>query len=117
MSDEQHLAALREEIRRAGSETSDIRRCTAGFLFVLTVVCFVVWTFSFGVWWDQPTGLLRTAVQIAFVGETVIVIFLMGVVVACPIAALGRWVRHARLHRKLTVLSPAQRANVLLPLR
>ena len=42
--------------------------------------------------------------------------FLMGAALACPIAVLGRWVRRRRLHQRLTVLSPAQRADILLPL-
>src|SRR3954454_20310352 len=79
MSDEKQIAALREEIRRAGSETRDIRRCTAGFLAVVPVLFAATMAFNFGEWWEDPTGLADPKNVIFLLAVTVTLIFLTGV--------------------------------------
>src|SRR5438128_770479 len=118
--DEPDLAALREEIRRAGRGTRALRWTTVGcfsvplLLFGLFVTA-VVYSGTHLAPPDPPeptfANLLHTVAEPIGVGVIV------GMLVAVPAALLYRLVRRRQLRRTLASLPPQARAEVLLPLR
>ena len=109
------LAALREDIRRAGDETRELRVHTwsalwLGALGLLTSAMGAVFLFSPGTADRIP---LMAAVSFTWLGTTAV---LMGGVV--PLLALGHRAGHrGRLGRLLKRLPREEQWGVLLPLR
>jgi hypothetical protein len=105
MTDEKQVAALREEIREAGSSVAALRWITALALClpmaVLTVVTLVL------------AGCFEAIRVLAF-GCLLNLLLVTGI--ALPFVAWGRQGRREWLECRLGLLSPEQRAEVLLPL-
>lgn len=112
---EERLAALRQEIRRSGEETRDMRLHTwsglwLGALGLLTAAMGVV---LFATHWSRDTTAVMAAVSFTWLGATGT---LLGGVV--PLLALGYRTEHRdRLRRMLKPLPREEQWGVLLPLR
>jgi len=93
------VAALREEIRRAGSSTGDLRRFLRGSVvavFFLSMVC-------------VPTMLESIWYQILLTG-------FYWLVLAPPVVVLYRWLRTRQLRRRLRAVPSERLADLLTPL-
>jgi hypothetical protein len=106
-----HLAALREEIRRAGTLTRKSRTfCRVGNWF--TLVSLLVLLVPLGLA-AMPTLFLKPALLLALVSAPA----LLGALVARPFAAGVRRLRQKQLLRKLEGLPRHEAAELLLPLQ
>jgi hypothetical protein len=121
-SGEQQIAALREEIGRAGRRTGLIRTLLialptagigAGFWLVYFAICrvFNLEASHPDPWWIIARDTAHEAGRAAAIG------LLASVPVGCAIAALYRRWRRGRVSVVLAALMPQQRAKVLLPLQ
>lgn len=113
---EHQLAALRERIRRAGRSTQRLRNWLAlpmvlGPLFVLAYLA-ESWS---GGQRSSPLviGEAVRACASTFVGQAASTALFLSM----PVGAAYRLARRAQLRRRLTALTPSERAAVLLPLR
>ena len=114
MSDEQEIAALREEIRQAGERTLAIRRAISSS--ILGLAFFVVWacfTAHNDYAEDARAFLHRTQLLAAMYGFGGLG---AAVILAYPAALAYRTWRRSQLRRQLASLTPNQRADVLSPL-
>jgi hypothetical protein len=122
VSDEQQVAGLREEIRRAGSATRNLRCGTIGCFVApaALVSVLVLLLFMSGTAYlisppanpEEPTAANYLRDVISFLGGAVLV----GLAVGLPLALGYRWRRRAELRKTLTSLTRDERARVLMPL-
>src|SRR5438477_594551 len=109
---EDQVAALREEIRRAGAMTGRLRS--------EIVVLAVLFTVEAGLWAvvSEPnhgnvSSKLLVSNQVAGVVAS---IGMAGIIAAMPIAAGARRLRRWQIRHRLAALPPDQQAAVLVPL-
>jgi len=113
MTDEQQIAALREQIQQAGRNTGRTRRMLTGGLLVATVaICAYAWVTLPRRYPNDPHGLNQIA-------PTVALVFGVGcsLLIALPSAVLYRLRCVGAMRHVLRSLSPKKRAAVLLPLQ
>ena len=116
MSDEQQIAALREEIRLAGKVTRGIRAGLAAPVVAL-VLLLVAATLEFASHFRYVPFRVLLGGFAPVLGRDVLAGASVVLLVAYPVALSYRSWRRLRLYKKLSALPQEQRAAVLVPLR
>ena len=115
MSDDEQIAALREEIRQAGRSVRRLRLTVGVCVGLLVIAAMEV---MFQIEWahgrDGRPAFLEHAMMLS---ATLFLAICCSCLVALPAAAAWGWVRRITLAHRLSGLAPAATVEVLLPLR
>jgi hypothetical protein len=109
MSDDEQIAALQEEIRRAGRITRRARLWVAGIALAPFIAVGILPSLWFLACFVASLQLMYLAVVVVYAAGSCVV----AAAVALPSAALYRGVRRKRLGRRLAAVAPTECAGVL----